>query len=546
MRLRRVVLKALRARALAAALCGVTIDAAAVTASLVAGGLAGPVDIVHAGDGSGRLFVAEQRGTIRILRNGALVAAPFADLGARVVSGGEQGLLGIAFHPRYAENGRLFVDYTRRGDGATVVAEFRRSAADPDRVDPDSERVLLTIAQPFSNHNGGALRFGPDGYLYIGMGDGGSANDPGNRAQDTRDLLGKILRIDVDRGAPYAIPPDNPFANGVGGRAEIWALGVRNPWRFAFDRVTGDLFVGDVGQNALEEIDWLPSGTGAGANLGWRMMEGHACTNLGGGVPCLDSALTRPILQYAHDAGCSVTGGTVYRGTAVAALAGRYVYGDYCSGRIWSAGRDGAGVWTARDVASTGGAISAFGEDESGEIYFADYDGGEIRRLTGEPTDPVDVVEYRHAAFDHYFITSTPAEMLALDSGARQGWSRTGYTFAARAFGQSGTSELCRFYIPPAQGDSHFFSASATECAEVAARFPSFVVEGPTGIHVVLPDQASGACPSGTVPVYRVWNRRVDTNHRYTADIAVRDDMVARGGMAEGYGATAVALCAIP
>ncbi|HEX6138394.1 MAG TPA: PQQ-dependent sugar dehydrogenase [Casimicrobiaceae bacterium] len=312
----------------AVALCLAAHPAVAVTAGLVASGLASPVEIVHAGDASGRLFVAEQAGTIRIVRGSALSAAPFLDIGARAPAGGERGLLGVAFHPRYADNGRFFVDYTRRGDGATIIAEYRVSAADPDAADAASERILLTIAQPYPNHNGGALRFGPDGYLYIGMGDGGGANDPGNRAQDTRELLGKILRIDVDRGTPYAIPAGNPYANG-GGRPEIWASGVRNPWRFNFDRVTGDLFIGDVGQDAFEEIDRLPAGAGAGTNLGWRMMEGNACTNLAGGPACFAASLTRPILAYSHGDGCSVTGGFVYRGTAVPALTGRYVYGDF-------------------------------------------------------------------------------------------------------------------------------------------------------------------------------------------------------------------------
>jgi glucose/arabinose dehydrogenase len=545
MRLQRAARDALRAGAAIAALWCAGFDAVAVTGELVAGGLASPVDVVNAGDGSGRMFVVEQRGSIRILKAGTLAPAPFLDLGARVLSGGEQGLLGAAFHSRYAANGRFFVDYTRQPDGATVIAEYRRGAADADRADPGSERILLTIPQPFSNHNGGALRFGPDGFLYIGTGDGGAANDPGNRAQDTRELLGKILRIDVDGAMPYAIPAGNPFAGG-GGRAEIWALGLRNPWRIAFDRLTGDLFIGDVGQNALEEIDWLAAGTGAGANFGWRVMEASTCTNLGGGVPCFDAALTRPILQYGHDLGCSVTGGMVYRGIGVPALAGRYVYGDYCSGRIWSAGRDASGMWTARELASAGGSISAFGEDEDGELYFADYAHGELRRLVGEATDRVDVIEYYHAGLDHYFITATPAEMLALDNGVLRGWSRTGHAFPARAAPGAGLWELCRFYLPPGQGDSHFFSASPAECDEVAARCPAFVREGPTGTHVALPDAAGGACPSGALPVYRIWNQRTDSNHRYTTSIAIRDQMVARGGAAEGYGPEAVAMCALP
>ena len=449
------------------------LSAMAVTIGVVVGGLASPVDIVNAGDHSGRLFIVEQQGTIRIVAADRLAATPFLDIRSLVLSGGEQGLLGLAFHPRFATNRRLFVDYTRQGDGATVIAEYQGSATDPERADPASARILLTIAQPFANHNGGALRFGPDGYLYIGMGDGGSANDPGNRAQNTQELLGKILRIDVDRGLPYAIPATNPFATS-GGRAEIWALGVRNPWRFNFDRITGDFYIGDVGQDRFEEIDRRAAGTGAGTNFGWRVMEADSCTNQGGSVPCFDAALTPPILQYGHDLGCSVTGGTVYRGSAVPALAGRYVYGDYCTGRLWSAAKNAGGGFSARDIATTGINITAFGEDENGELYFTDYSRGEIRRFQGEASDPVDVVEYYHAGLDHYFITATPAEINALEGGVIQGWVRTDLSFPARSVAQSGARELCRFYIPPAQGDSHFFSASPDECQAVAAKFPTF------------------------------------------------------------------------
>jgi glucose/arabinose dehydrogenase len=517
----------------------------AVTSSTVVGGLASPVDIVNAGDRSGRLFAVEQAGTIRIIAADRLIAAPFLDIRSSVLSGGEQGLLGLAFHPQFAVNRRFFVDYTRQSDGATVIAEYLAGATDPNRADASSVKILLTIVQPFANHNGGALRFGPDGYLYIGMGDGGSANDPGNRAQDTQELLGKILRIDVDRGAPYAIPATNPYAT-AGGRKEIWALGVRNPWRFNFDRVTGDFFIGDVGQDRLEEIDWRAAGTGAGTNFGWRVMEGDSCTSLAGPVACFDPSLTPPILQYGHDLGCSVTGGTVYRGSAVPALAGRYVYGDFCSGRLWSAAKNALGGFGARDIATTGINITAFGEDEAGELYFTDYSRGEIRRFAAEASDRVDVVEYYHAALDHYFITATPAEINALDGGTIKGWARTGLSFPARSVAQSGARELCRFYIPPALGDSHFFSASPDECRTVAAKFPTFIVEGPTAIFMVLPDATSGACPVGLIPVYRIWNARVDSNHRYTSDLVTRNQMVARGGIAEGYGPSAVALCAIP
>ncbi len=229
------------------------------------------------------------------------------------------------------------MNYTRQGDGATIIARYQRSAGDPNVADPASAVTLLTVAQPFANHNGGQLRFGPDGYLYIGLGDGGSANDPGNRAQDLSTLLGKMLRIDVDGGSPYAVPATNPFVNdgNPGTLPEIWAYGLRNPWRFSFDRLTGDLFIADVGQGAREEINFQAAGTGAGANYGWRVMEGSACTGLGGGPACFDASLTLPILEYDHSLGCSVTGGHRYRGAANPALAGYFVYGDFCSGRIW-------------------------------------------------------------------------------------------------------------------------------------------------------------------------------------------------------------------
>ena len=516
----------------------------AVTHTKFVDGLVAPVDIQHAGDGSGRLFVVEQRGSIRIVRSGQLRAQSFLDIAALVVSGGERGLLGVAFHPRYASSGRFFVNYTRAGDGATVIAAYRVSAANPDVADAASAQILLTIPQPFANHNGGALRFAPDGYLYIGMGDGGSGNDPGNRAQDRFNLLGKILRIDVDGGFPYAIPASNPFASGAEGSPEIWAVGLRNPWKFAFDRATGVFFVGDVGQDRFEEIHRFDAAAGAGSNLGWRVMEGLHCTGLTGPVPCFDPSLSLPIIEYSHSAGCSVTGGNVYRGEAVPGLAGRYVYGDFCSGRIWSAGQDRSGAWIPREIGSAGMAISAFGEDEAGELYFADYGRGEIRRFTAEPADRVDVIEYYNAALDHFFLTAIPAEIHALDAGTLEGWARTLQSFAAFAQAASGTNPVCRYYLPPAFGDSHFYSASPAECDEVRAKFPGFMFEGAAVLHIALPDTTTGVCATGTLPVHRVWNKRADSNHRYTTDPATRDVMVARGGIAEGYGPNRVIMCA--
>ncbi len=519
-----------------------TIDAhAAATWNRVLTNLASPVDITHAGDGSGRLFVAQQGGRIRVIKDGVLQATPFLDLGALTAANGEQGLLGIAFHPQYATNGRFVVNYTRAGDGATVIARYTASVANPDGADPASAVILLTIAQPYGNHNGGAVKFGPDGFLYIGMGDGGSANDPEGRAQDRTSLLGKLLRIDIDGGTPYAIPPGNPWANGTGGRAEIFALGLRNPWRMSFDRVTGDFWTGDVGQGAQEEIDFLAAGTGAGANFGWRVVEGTSCTGLAGPVACNSATLTAPVITYSHNLGCSVTGGFVYRGTEVPSLAGRYVYGDFCSGRLWAATRNGA-AWTAAQLGDTAFGISAFGEDEAGELYFADYGSGSLYKFA---ETPVEVVEFYHAGFDHYFISSLPADIAAVDSGQLKGWARTGQKFNAYAAAGAGTSPVCRYYIPPAVGDSHFFSASPAECAEVRARFPSFTLETSAAMHLYLPDGITGACPAGTVPVYRLWNGRVDSNHRYVTLRSLRDAMLAKGHVAEGYGPDGVAMCAI-
>ncbi|HVO88562.1 MAG TPA: PQQ-dependent sugar dehydrogenase, partial [Casimicrobiaceae bacterium] len=439
----------------------VVAPAAAITSSVVVGGLSAPVDIAHANDASGRLFVVEQGGRIRVIPLGsASIAGTFLDISSKVLAGGERGLLGLAFHPHFRDNGRFFVDYTRAGDGATVIAEYQAGASGLQQGDPGSERILLVIPQPFENHNGGALRFGPDGFLYIGMGDGGSGNDPGNRAQDRNELLGKILRIDVDHGSPYAIPAGNPFASG-GGRAEIWALGLRNPWRFSFDRATGDFYIGDVGQDHYEEVDYFPVGTGAGANLGWRVMEGFHCTGLGGGPPCNDPSLTLPVFEYPHASGvCSITGGIVYRGTQVRGLVARYLYGDYCNGAVSSLGRNASGAWVARGVLSLGANanVTTFGEDDDGEAYFADYSSGTIRRFVAESIDVVDVVEYYNAALDHYFVTSAPSDINALDSGTLRGWKRTGQSFRTLQSAPPGFVEACRFYIPPALGDSHFVS----------------------------------------------------------------------------------------
>ena len=349
---------------------------------IAASGLAQPVQVTHAGDGSERLFVVEQSGTIRIVKNGTVLATPFLDLSSQVIYGGERGLLGIAFHPNYRTNGYFYINYTRAGDGATVIARYRVSAANPDLADPGSAQVLLTVDQPYANHNGGQLLFSPvDGYLYVGMGDGGSGGDPLNHAQNINTLLGAMLRLDVDRGSPYASPSDNPYV-GREGRDEIWAIGLRNPWRFSFDRQTGDLYIGDVGQNQWEEIDYQAANTPGGLNFGWRCKEGTHNYNFSGDCPSLQ--LVDPIAEYSHSEGRSVTGGFVYRGRDYPALVGRYFYADYVEGKIWSLYKINSNpdTWSTPELEiDTGLNISAFGEDKDGELYVVDRTGGTIRRL---------------------------------------------------------------------------------------------------------------------------------------------------------------------
>jgi glucose/arabinose dehydrogenase len=332
-----------------------------------------------AGDGTGRLFVAEQGGRIRVVRGGRLDPTPFLDISARVRREAfEQGLLGLAFPPDFARSGWVYVDYTRGPDGAVTVSRFR--LASPDAADPASEEVLLQVRQPYANHNGGQLAFGPrDGYLYVAVGDGAADGDPAHRAQDPGLLAGKLLRLEV--GADRALAaPDNPFVGRAGWAPEVWALGLRNPWRFAFDRVTGDLYVADVGENELEEVDWRPGGDGGGANFGWPILEGTRCLDLSGS--CDPSGFAAPVAEYGHDRGCAVVGGLVYRGAALPELAGAYVYGDFCSGRVWGLRRAGD-AWSSAELAASGLALAAFGEDEAGELYAADAVAGVLYRLTG-------------------------------------------------------------------------------------------------------------------------------------------------------------------
>ncbi len=350
-------------------------DPAALIWREVVSGLNKPVDLTYAPGEEQRIYVVEQAGIIRIIENGALLAEPFLDLRSRVGSqGNEQGLLGLAFHPQYAQNGWLVVNYTDR-QGNSVVARFSRSAAAA-QADPQSEAVLLRVEQPYSNHNGGGVAFGPDGFLYLSFGDGGSANDPLGAGQSTDTLLGKILRVDVNAGQGYTIPADNPFAAG-GGRAEIWAWGLRNPWRFSFDRLTGDLYIADVGQNKYEEINHWPAGSPPNANFGWDLRE--ASHPFEGSVPA-GLQLTDPVWEYDHSLGCSVTGGYVYRGQALPEWQGVYIFGDYCSGLIWGL-RQAEGGWQAEQMFDTDANISAFGLDAQGELYLLDHRSGQVLRL---------------------------------------------------------------------------------------------------------------------------------------------------------------------
>jgi glucose/arabinose dehydrogenase len=348
----------------------------------IASGLHAPAGITNAGDGSGRLFINEQGGRIRVVEpDGSLREADFVNLSDRVLAGGERGLLGVAFHPDFASNGRLFVHYTRAPDGATVISELTTSP-DHETASAASERILLVHEQPFANHNGGEIAFGPDGYLYIGLGDGGSQSDPSGNGQSRQTLLAKLLRIDVDTppaaNRQYAIPDTNPYAPGGlapgAGLPEIWAYGLRNPWRFSFDRKTADLYIGDVGGGLWEEIDRQPAGSTGGENYGWNIFEGTACSS-----GCDSITSVPPIAEYGHAKECSVTGGYVYRGTRQPAMLGTYLFADYCSGRIWTLPSSGGLV--PRRLAETGLQISSFGEDEDGEVYLLDIAGGGVYRV---------------------------------------------------------------------------------------------------------------------------------------------------------------------
>ena len=346
----------------------------------IASGLQAPVAITHANDT--RLFITEQPGRVVIYDGTSILQTPFLDIRSLVRSGGEEGLLSVAFHPRYRENGFFYVYYNDTA-GDIVIARYRVSS-DPNRADPNSAMIVLRIPHPtFPNHNGGQLQFGPDGYLYIGTGDGGSGGAPPNNAQNLNVLLGKLLRIDVDAGSPYAIPPSNPSFP----RREIWAYGLRNPWRFTFDRENGDLWIADVGQGQIEEIDLQRASSVGGENYGWRRMEGTRCFNPSNN--CSDGTLVLPVIEYGHQNGaCSVTGGYRYRGSDFLRLRGMYIYADFCNGVMWGAVENSDGTFTTRTLLSTGRAVSSFGEDIRGELYLADYGGRIFRIVDAEPLGP--------------------------------------------------------------------------------------------------------------------------------------------------------------
>jgi glucose/arabinose dehydrogenase len=345
---------------------------AAIKLRLVSKDLRSPVFVTHAGDGSGRIFVVEKGGTIAILRDGQRVAEPFLDVASLITArGSEQGLLGLAFHPDYASNGRFFIYYTAQ-NGDNTLARYQVSD-NPDLADPASATLLFAVPDPAANHNGGMVAFGPDGYLYVGLGDGGSAGDPWGNGQNRGALLGKLLRLSVDGDEPYSLPPDNPFVAESGARGEIWAYGLRNPWRFSFDRATGELYIGDVGQGQYEEIDLQPAGAKGGLNYGWNTREGAHCFRA---QSCEAGDMVDPIHEYTHEVGCSVTGGYVYRGADFATLQGTYIFGDYCSGIIWSLHKAEGGQWQQRELLQSQLSISSFGEDEAGELYLTDLGGG--------------------------------------------------------------------------------------------------------------------------------------------------------------------------
>ena len=346
-----------------------------ITTQLVVSGLSAPLGLEQPNDGTGRLFVVQQGGMVRTIQGGAVLPQAFLDITSKIIVQGEMGLLGLAFHPNYQQNRKFYVNYVRNSAGQfqSVIAEYTASAANANFADPATERILLTVDQVnnFPNHKAGQLAFGPDGFLYFGLGDGGSAGDPLGHGQDTQTLLGKMMRIDVNAASPglqYRIPPDNPFVSG-GGLPEIWAFGFRNPWRFSFDEATGRQFVADVGQNNFEEIDIVQKG----GNYGWNTMEGMHCFNPSTG--CNMAGLALPIAEYSHAEGDAVIGGFVYHGASIPAMRGTYVFGDLDTGKIWNLTETTANTWNRTLLMQSGLTISSFGQDQAGELYVVDFNG---------------------------------------------------------------------------------------------------------------------------------------------------------------------------
>lgn len=350
-------------------------------------GLDFPLAVVEPPDETQRLFIVEQPGRIQIAREGELLPQPFLDISEKVTYRGERGLLGLAFHPDYAQNGYLYINYID-GEGNTVIARMQVSQNNPNKVEPGTETVLMKVDQPYANHNGGHLVFGPDGYLYLSLGDGGSAGDPQGNGQSLDTLLGKILRVDIDNGEGYAIPRDNPFAQG-GGEPEIWYYGLRNPWRIAFDPHTADMYIADVGQNRWEELNFVPADSTAPKNFGWNFYEGNHPyrDDISGEIP----DLVMPVFEYSHSEGCSITGGEVYRGDTLVAWHGVYLFGDYCEGKVWGLlmpqGEDPPGEdWMVELLFDEASLISAFGQDSLGNLYLVDHRGA-LYRLVEENND---------------------------------------------------------------------------------------------------------------------------------------------------------------
>ena len=392
------------------------------------GGLSSPVYVTHAGDGSGRLFVVEQEGKIRIAKDGQVATSSFLDITDRVLYGGERGLLSAAFPPSFGESGRFYVYYTAQ-DGNNVVARFHVSAEDTDAADPESEEIVLILEHPdHENHNGGQLAFSPmDGYLYIGTGDGGGGGDPEGNAQNLQSLLGKILRIDPESAeSGYLIPADNPFTADSdpsdSARDEIWAYGLRNPWRFSFDRLTGDLYIGDVGQNRMEEVDFQPAEGTGGDNYGWNLLEGSLCYPSGEAPPACEppADYAAPVVEYGRSDGQAVTGGFVYRGPARRNMEGVYFFADYVSGRLWGLQRN-QDAWSLRLLFVVPFHISTFGEDEFGNLYVADYQGGTLYQLTSREY-PDGIFKPDDQSVNAYVQTYTTGSVLVILTWDLNAW----------------------------------------------------------------------------------------------------------------------------